>query len=250
MRSLSKVCVTFAFSRSLTIGDQIALLKGATFEVMQIRFNMVFNAKRGIWECGHITYCIDDAVRGKIPSTNEPKHAFIRRIALSVAEWKCTRHTDCKSPWSILIFKVDCVFWLGTNILGYMEEVEHKAHQLAGSCKAVKTSLKTCGYPRWTFEKTSHSKKTTNTGREEEAHNTTQKFRGILNIYHVPSHPIGFRSSNTLRQKRIHPKDTTPPQTQKSILANAIQDSEPCDNLYSGETKPPLNTRMSVTEGL
>lgn len=56
--------------RSLIIGDQIALLKGATFEVMQIRFNMVFNAKRGIWECGHITYCIDDAVRGK-------KQAFI-----------------------------------------------------------------------------------------------------------------------------------------------------------------------------
>lgn len=53
------------YFRSLTIGDQITLLKGATFEMMQIRFNMVFNAKTSIWECGHIAYCIDDAVRGK-----------------------------------------------------------------------------------------------------------------------------------------------------------------------------------------
>lgn len=50
--------------------DQIALLKGATFEVMQIRFNMVFNAEKGIWECGNIIYCIDDAVRGETTDTN------------------------------------------------------------------------------------------------------------------------------------------------------------------------------------
>lgn len=67
------MCVTPASYRSLIIGDQISLLKGATFEVMQIRFNMVFNAKRGIWECGHITYCIDDAVRGKITYKSQSK---------------------------------------------------------------------------------------------------------------------------------------------------------------------------------
>ncbi|XP_067373450.1 nuclear receptor subfamily 1 group I member 2 [Channa argus] len=48
---------------SLTMEDQISLLKGATFEIMQIRFNMVFNTNTGIWECGHISYCVDDAVR-------------------------------------------------------------------------------------------------------------------------------------------------------------------------------------------
>lgn len=53
-------------SRSLNIDDQIALLKGAMFEIMQIRFNMVFNAERAVWECGPISYCIDDAVRGKL----------------------------------------------------------------------------------------------------------------------------------------------------------------------------------------
>ncbi|XP_043927437.1 nuclear receptor subfamily 1 group I member 2 isoform X2 [Protopterus annectens] len=47
--------------RSLTIEDQIALLKGATFELCQIRFNTVFNKTTGIWECGHLTYSMDDA---------------------------------------------------------------------------------------------------------------------------------------------------------------------------------------------
>lgn len=56
--------------RSLLIEDQIALLKGATFEVMEIRFNMVFNSKTGLWECGHATYCIEDAVRGEITRNN------------------------------------------------------------------------------------------------------------------------------------------------------------------------------------
>lgn len=49
--------------RALTIEDQISLLKGATFEMVQIRFNMLFNPSTGMWECGPITYCMDDAVR-------------------------------------------------------------------------------------------------------------------------------------------------------------------------------------------
>ncbi|XP_036401105.1 nuclear receptor subfamily 1 group I member 2 isoform X1 [Megalops cyprinoides] len=49
--------------RQLSIEDQISLLKGATFEVCQIRFNMLFNEKTGIWECGPLTYCMDDAAR-------------------------------------------------------------------------------------------------------------------------------------------------------------------------------------------
>uniref|UniRef100_A0A673XH37 Nuclear receptor subfamily 1 group I member 2 n=1 Tax=Salmo trutta TaxID=8032 RepID=A0A673XH37_SALTR len=49
--------------RALAIDDQISLLKGAMFEMMQIRFNMMFNVETGIWECGPLTYCMDDAVR-------------------------------------------------------------------------------------------------------------------------------------------------------------------------------------------
>ena len=51
--------------RSLNIEDQITLLKGAMFEIMQLRFNMVFNAKTGIWECGPVSYYKDDAMRGE-----------------------------------------------------------------------------------------------------------------------------------------------------------------------------------------
>ncbi|KAJ8013174.1 hypothetical protein DPEC_G00050540 [Dallia pectoralis] len=49
--------------RALVIDDQISLLKGAMFEMMQIRFNMLFNVKTGNWECGSLTYCMDDAER-------------------------------------------------------------------------------------------------------------------------------------------------------------------------------------------
>ncbi|KAL4656998.1 nuclear receptor subfamily 1 group I member 2-like isoform X1 [Arapaima gigas] len=49
--------------RELSIEDQISLLKGATFEVCQIRFNMLFNESSGTWECGPLTYCMDDAAR-------------------------------------------------------------------------------------------------------------------------------------------------------------------------------------------
>ncbi|XP_072667666.1 nuclear receptor subfamily 1 group I member 2 isoform X5 [Canis lupus baileyi] len=46
--------------RELPIEDQISLLKGATFEVCQLRFNTVFNAETGTWECGRLSYCLED----------------------------------------------------------------------------------------------------------------------------------------------------------------------------------------------
>lgn len=88
--------------RSLLIGDQIALLKGATFEVMQIRFNMVFNAERGIWECGHITYCMDDAVRaGFQPLLLEPLlrfHHTLRKLGLQEEEYVLIQAMSLFSP--------------------------------------------------------------------------------------------------------------------------------------------------------
>ncbi|XP_028846256.1 nuclear receptor subfamily 1 group I member 2 isoform X2 [Denticeps clupeoides] len=49
--------------RSLIIEDQISLLKGATFEILLIRFNMFFNENTGIWECGPHNYTKDDVAR-------------------------------------------------------------------------------------------------------------------------------------------------------------------------------------------
>ncbi|XP_060732971.1 nuclear receptor subfamily 1 group I member 2 isoform X2 [Tachysurus vachellii] len=58
--SYAKLIKTF---RALTIEDQISLLKGSTFEIVQMRFNMLFNEKTGVWECGSLKYCMNDAQR-------------------------------------------------------------------------------------------------------------------------------------------------------------------------------------------
>uniref|UniRef100_H3C155 Nuclear receptor subfamily 1, group I, member 2 n=1 Tax=Tetraodon nigroviridis TaxID=99883 RepID=H3C155_TETNG len=97
-----------AFSKSLThfksllIGDQMALLKGATFEVMEIRFNMVFNTKTGVWECGHATYCIEDAVRaGFQPLLLEPLlrfHHTLRNLGLEEEEYVLMQAMSLFSP--------------------------------------------------------------------------------------------------------------------------------------------------------
>lgn len=47
-------------ARDLPIEDQISLLKGATFELCQLRFNTVFNTDTGTWECGRLSYCLED----------------------------------------------------------------------------------------------------------------------------------------------------------------------------------------------
>lgn len=47
-------------ARGLPIEDQISLLKGAAFELCQLRFNTVFNAETGTWECGRLSYCLED----------------------------------------------------------------------------------------------------------------------------------------------------------------------------------------------
>uniref|UniRef100_H3ANH6 Nuclear receptor subfamily 1 group I member 3 n=1 Tax=Latimeria chalumnae TaxID=7897 RepID=H3ANH6_LATCH len=47
--------------RDLLIDDQIALLKGATFEVATIEYNTLFNPETESWSCGPYTYKINDA---------------------------------------------------------------------------------------------------------------------------------------------------------------------------------------------
>ncbi|XP_030613238.1 nuclear receptor subfamily 1 group I member 2 [Archocentrus centrarchus] len=97
--SFSKTLQDF---RSLTMGDQISLLKGATFEIMQIRFNMVFNSKTSTWECGNITYCIHDAVRaGFQPLLLEPLFKFhhtLRTLDLQEEEYVLIQALSLFSP--------------------------------------------------------------------------------------------------------------------------------------------------------
>lgn len=53
--------------RDLPIEDQISLLKGATFELCQLRCNTVFNAETGTWECGRLSYCLEDPAGACLP---------------------------------------------------------------------------------------------------------------------------------------------------------------------------------------
>ncbi|XP_041115284.1 nuclear receptor subfamily 1 group I member 2 [Polyodon spathula] len=88
--------------RELSIEDQIALLKGATFEVCQIRFNMLFNTESGIWECGPILYNIDDAANaGFQPHLLDPLlkfHYMLRNLKLHETEYVLMQAISLFSP--------------------------------------------------------------------------------------------------------------------------------------------------------
>lgn len=88
--------------RELSIEDQIALLKGATFEVCQIRFNMLFNTESGIWKCGPILYNIDDAANaGFQPHLLDPLlkfHYMLRNLELHETEYVLMQAISLFSP--------------------------------------------------------------------------------------------------------------------------------------------------------
>ncbi|XP_030044212.1 nuclear receptor subfamily 1 group I member 3 [Microcaecilia unicolor] len=77
--------------RSLPIDDQIALLKGATLEVGQLQTNTVFNEQTLIWECGQISYSIEDGILiGYQKEYLEPAIKFnikLRKLRLHTAEY-------------------------------------------------------------------------------------------------------------------------------------------------------------------
>ncbi|KAJ8352863.1 hypothetical protein SKAU_G00243390 [Synaphobranchus kaupii] len=88
--------------RELSMEDQISLLKGATFEVSQIRFNMLFNVQKSIWECGPFTYCMDDAARaGFQRHLLDPLmkfHYALRKLELNESEYALMQAISLFSP--------------------------------------------------------------------------------------------------------------------------------------------------------
>ncbi|MCI4378723.1 hypothetical protein PGIGA_G00219120 [Pangasianodon gigas] len=97
--SYAKLIKTF---RALTIEDQIALLKGSAFEIVQMRFNMLFNEKMGIWECGSLKYCMNDAQRaGFQRHLLDPLmkfHYTLRRLHLHEEEYVLMQAISLFSP--------------------------------------------------------------------------------------------------------------------------------------------------------
>ncbi|XP_026073980.1 nuclear receptor subfamily 1 group I member 2 [Carassius auratus] len=93
---------TLTMFRALIIDDQISLLKGATFEIILIHFNMFFNEETGIWECGPLQYCLDDAMRAGFqrhlldPMMNF--HYTLRKLHLREEEYVLMQAISLFSP--------------------------------------------------------------------------------------------------------------------------------------------------------
>ncbi|KAG1945469.1 nuclear receptor subfamily 1 group I member 2 [Pimephales promelas] len=93
---------TLEMFRTLIIEDQISLLKGATFEIILIHFNMFFNEVTGIWECGPLQYCLDDAMRAGFqqhlldPMMNF--HYTLRKLHLHEEEYVLMQAISLFSP--------------------------------------------------------------------------------------------------------------------------------------------------------
>ncbi|XP_076974342.1 nuclear receptor subfamily 1 group I member 2 isoform X2 [Tamandua tetradactyla] len=87
--------------RDLPIEDQISLLKGATFELCQLRFNTVFNAETGTWECGRLSYCLEDPAEGFQQLLLEPVlkfHYMLKKLQLHKEEYVLMQAISLFSP--------------------------------------------------------------------------------------------------------------------------------------------------------
>nr|XP_008512863.1 PREDICTED: nuclear receptor subfamily 1 group I member 2 [Equus przewalskii] len=87
--------------RDLPIEDQISLLKGATFELCQLRCNTVFNAETGTWECGRLSYCLEDPAGGIQQLLLEPLlkfHYMLKKLQLHKEEYVLMQAISLFSP--------------------------------------------------------------------------------------------------------------------------------------------------------
>ncbi|XP_008577001.1 PREDICTED: nuclear receptor subfamily 1 group I member 2 [Galeopterus variegatus] len=90
-----------SYFRDLPIDDQISLLKGATFELCQLRFNTVFNAETGTWECGRLSYCLEDPAGGFQQLLLEPMlkfHYMLKKLQLHKEEYVLMQAISLFSP--------------------------------------------------------------------------------------------------------------------------------------------------------
>ncbi|XP_035874035.1 nuclear receptor subfamily 1 group I member 2 isoform X1 [Phyllostomus discolor] len=90
-----------SYFRDLPIEDQISLLKGAAFELCQLRFNTVFNAETGTWECGRLSYCLEDPAGGFQQLLLEPVlkfHYMLKKLQLHKEEYVLMQAISLFSP--------------------------------------------------------------------------------------------------------------------------------------------------------
>ncbi|XP_006864211.1 PREDICTED: nuclear receptor subfamily 1 group I member 2 [Chrysochloris asiatica] len=90
-----------SYFRDLPIEDQISLLKGATFELCQLRFNTVFNSETGTWECGRLSYSLEDPAGGFQQLLLEPVlkfHYMLKKLQLHQEEYVLMQAISLFSP--------------------------------------------------------------------------------------------------------------------------------------------------------
>ncbi|ELV11824.1 Nuclear receptor subfamily 1 group I member 2 [Tupaia chinensis] len=90
-----------SYFRDLPIEDQISLLKGAALELCLLRFNTVFNAETGTWECGRLSYCLEDPAGGFQQLLLDPVlkfHYMLKKLQLHKEEYVLMQAISLFSP--------------------------------------------------------------------------------------------------------------------------------------------------------
>ncbi|XP_006884378.1 PREDICTED: nuclear receptor subfamily 1 group I member 2 [Elephantulus edwardii] len=100
-RGIINFAKVLPYFRDLPIEDQISLLKGATFELCQLRFNTVFNAETGTWECGQLSYCLENTSGDFQKLLLEPVlkfHYMLKKLQLHKEEYVLMQAISLFSP--------------------------------------------------------------------------------------------------------------------------------------------------------
>ncbi|XP_074070690.1 nuclear receptor subfamily 1 group I member 2 [Macrotis lagotis] len=90
-----------SYFRELPIEDQISLLKGATFELCLLRFNTIFNAETGSWDCGPVSYYLEDPQGGLQQLLLQPVmkfHYMLKKLQLHNEEYVLMQAISLFSP--------------------------------------------------------------------------------------------------------------------------------------------------------
>ena len=111
----------------------------------------------------------------------------------------------------------------------------------------------TCGYPDWAFAKTTTHRRKETAGRTKEQEREDRLKSVVIPyvagvsekvIFNKQHFPVFSKPSHTLSQRLVPPKDPSA-HGQKRNLVYAVKRSDGCSDRSIGESKQPVNKRMS-----
>ncbi|XP_077900277.1 nuclear receptor subfamily 1 group I member 2 isoform X1 [Ictidomys tridecemlineatus] len=108
-----------SYFRDLPIEDQISLLKGATIELCTLRFNMMFNAETGTWECGRLAYCLEDVEGDFQKLLLDPVmkfHYMLKKLQLHKEEVTVAQEVAGQTLWARLSLSLLLPTLAGTTL--------------------------------------------------------------------------------------------------------------------------------------